>query len=138
MILADVMDEVSTVLAQVTGLRVQAYPASTITPPAGVVNYPVAPGIRYHQTYGRGETSYPDVEVTLVTSRVTDRSARDQASAWCSDTGDQSVVDRLEAHTWTSCDDVTVVAAEFETVTIGGTDYLGVIFHLSITGPGNT
>lgn len=136
--LGDVMDEIADVLVEVTGLRVQAYPATTVTPPAGVVTYPAAPGIQYMQTYGRGETSYPDIEVTLVSSRVTDRVARDQASAWCSDTGDQSVPARVEAHTWTSCDSVTVTSAEFEVVTIGSVDYLGVIFHLDITGPGNT
>jgi hypothetical protein len=138
MILGDVMDEVAEVLATITGLRVQAFPAHTVTPPAGVVNYPAAPGIQYHQTYRRGETSYPDLEVTLVTSRVTERSARDQASAWVADSGDQSVIEQVEAHTWTSCDEVTVTGSEFTVVTVGSVDYLGVIFHLDITGPGNT
>jgi hypothetical protein len=138
MILGDVMDEVAQVFRLITGLRMQAYPAHTVTPPAGVVNYPAAPGIQYHQTYGRGETSYPDMEVTLVTSRVTERSARDQASAWVSDSGDQSVIEQVEAHAWTSCDEVTVTGSEFTVVTVGAIDYLGVVFHLDITGPGNT
>jgi hypothetical protein len=139
MILGDVMDEVAAVLATITGLRMQAYPAHTVTPPAGVVNYPQGAGVLYDQTFGRGETSYPDLEVTLVTQRVTERSARDQASAWVSDTGDQSVVAQIEAHTtWTSCDEVTVTSAEFTIVTVGTAEYLGVVFHLDITGPGNT
>lgn len=137
MILQDVMDEVAEVLATITGLRMQAWPPATLTPPAGVVTYPAPPGIQYDQTYQRGETSIPDLEVHLVASRVTDRAARDQASAWTADVGESSVKTRLEAHAWKSCDAVAVTSAEFDTAPVGAVDYLDVIFHLAITGDGD-
>lgn len=135
--LGAIMDEVASVLATVDGIeRTFAYPVETITPPAAVVNYPAAAGINYMQTYHQGETSIPDLEAHLVAYRLTDRVARDAASAWTANSGDESVVAKLEAHAWTSCDSVTVTAAEFTLMTVGSEQFLDVIFHLDITGPG--
>jgi hypothetical protein len=132
-----IMDEVASVLGGVDGIdRTFAYPVDTVTPPAAIVTYPSAPGIRYMQTYGQGETSIPDLEAHLIAYRVTDRVARDTASAWTANAGTESVVARLEAHTWTSCDSVTVTGSEFAVQQVGSEQFLDVIFHLDITGPG--
>lgn len=135
--LGAIMDEVATVLATVDGIdRAFAYPVDTVTPPAAVVTYPSAPGIQYQQTYGQGMTSVPDLEAHLIAYRVTDRAARDTASAWTANAGAESVVAKLESHAWTSCDVVTVTGAEFAIQQVGSQEFLDVIFHLDITGPG--
>lgn len=135
--LGAIMDEVASVLGTVDGIdRTFAYPVESVTPPAAIVTYPNAPGIAYMQTYGQGETSIGDLEAHLIAYRVTDRVARDTAAAWTANAGAQSVVAKLESHAWTSCDEVTVTSAEFAIQTVGSEQFLDVIFHLDITGPG--
>lgn len=134
--LAAIMDEVATVLAGVTGLRVHPQPVKTLSPPAGVVGYPLGEGIQFHQAYRQGETSISDLPVHLICQNVTDRAALDTVSAWLDEESGASAVSVLEAHAWTSCDDVTVTSAEFSSITIGTVDYLDIVLHLDITVSG--
>ena len=134
--LAAIMDEIATVLAGVTGLRVHPQPVKTLSPPAGVGSYPRGDGVAFHQAYRQGETSIPDLPVHLICQSVTDRAALDTVSAWLDEGSGASAVSVLEAHVWTSCDGVTVTAAEFSNITIGTVDYLDVVLHLDITVSG--
>lgn len=131
-----IMEEVATVLAAVTGLRVQPHPVKTLSPPAGVVAYPEGNGVGFHQAYGQGETSIPDLPVHLVANNVTDRVALDIVAAWLDETSATSAVSVLEAHAWTTCDEVTVTSADFTTLTVGSVEYLDVVLHLDITVSG--
>jgi predicted RNA methylase len=72
----------------------------------------------------------------LVVGKATERSARDTVSAWTAGSGTASVVAAMEAHSWTSCDDLTVTAADFDVVTIAGVDYLAAMFEADAIGPG--
>jgi hypothetical protein len=129
-----VMDEVAGVLAQVTGLRVFAYPPPTLVPPAGYVSYPLS--IDMDATYGRGEDDFRDLPIVLVVGKVTDRTARDTVAAWAAGSGPRSVKALMEAHTWTSCDDLTVTSCEFDVEKIAGVDYLAAMFKATVVGPG--
>lgn len=131
--LSAIMDEVATVLAGVTGLRVHAQPVKTLSPPAGVVGYPLGSGIDFHQAYRQGETSIADLPVHLICQNITDRAALDTVSTWLDEASSTSAVGVLEAHAWASCDAVTVASAEFSSITIGTVDYLDVVLHLDIT-----
>jgi len=132
------MNEVAAVAGDVTGMRAFAYPADTITPPAAVVAYPAGQGIEYNQTYRNALTRIPDLELHLIGSRVTDRSARDQASAWLNEDDPESMISVLRSHAWESCDEVTVISAEFQGASEAGALYLDVTLHLDIMGPGVT
>jgi hypothetical protein len=132
--LADVMDEVAAVLKGITGLNVIPHPPATLKPPAGYVSYPRQ--VSYQQTYAQGETTYEDFPFVLVTSKVTDMTARDAVAGWASDDGAQSLIARMEAHAWVSCDDFTVTSCEFDVEKIAGVDYLAALFKATVTGPG--
>lgn len=132
--LADVMDEVAQVLGQITGLRVFEYPPGSVAAPAGAVSYPES--IDYDQTYQRGTDQITDLPMVLVVGKATERSARDTVSAWTAGSGPRSVKALMEAHTWTSCDDLTVTSCGFDVVSIAGVDYLAAEFRATIVGPG--
>ncbi len=132
--LADVMDEVATVMSGLTRINVHAVPPGSITPPAGIVGYPDS--IDFDQTYGRGVDQITDLSIWVVTGKVTDKTARDRVAAWSAGSGPESIKARMQAHTWISCDDLTVTAVTFSTVDIGGQEWLAAEFVATVTGPG--
>lgn len=132
--LADVMDEVAEVMSQLTKVNVQGWPWESVTPTAGFVGYPES--INYDESYGRGVDQFTGLPIWVVTSQVTSKTARDTVARWSAGAGPESIKARMEAHTWTSCDDLTVTAGEFATVQIGAVEYLAVIFEATATGPG--
>lgn len=132
--LDQVMDEVAGVLAEITGLRVFAYPPATLIPPAGYVSYPDS--VDFDESYQRGEDRYAGLPIVLVASKATDRAARDTVAAWAAGDGPRSVKAHMEAHTWTTCDDLTVNSCEFDVEKIAGVDYLAAMFKATVVGPG--
>lgn len=129
-----VMDEVAATLEQITGLRVFAYPPPTVVPPAGYVSYPQS--IDFDETYQRGEDQFTNLPIVLVASKVTDRAARDKVAGWASGDGPKSVKRAMEAHAWTTCDDLTVTSCEFDVELIAGVPYLAAMFKATVVGPG--
>lgn len=131
--LAPIMDEIAQRLKTIGGLRVSAQPPKSISPPAAIVSYPDS--VDYDQTYGRGMTNVTGLKVWLVVGNVTDRSARDALAEYVSDTGPKSVKSALEgaAAAW---DDLHVVSAEFDVLTIAGVDYIaaGLTINLACQG----
>lgn len=129
-----VMDEVAKALAEITGLRVTAYPPETVVPPAGYVSYPQS--VDFDEAYQRGEDRFTDVPIVLLASKVTTRAARDTVAAWASGDGPKSVKRALEAWEWTTCDDLTVTSCEFDVERIAGVEYLAAMFKATVVGPG--
>lgn len=127
-----VMEEVASVLADITGLRVFGYPPATVVPPAGYVSYPRE--VRYGTSYGPTGVLWVDLPVTVVVGKVNDRNARDRVMEYADNEGLRSVQQLLEGHAWASCDDVTVGSASFDVETVAGVDYLAVVFLLSVAG----
>lgn len=131
--LDDVMDEVAARLSAIEGLRVFAYPADDVKPPAAVVLYPEA--ITFDETYGRGMDRMT-LPVLVVVGRPTDRSARDRLAQYCHGSGPASVKAALEAGDGAAFDSIRVTGIEFPTATIGGTEYMAAMFDLDIAGQG--
>lgn len=129
-----VMDEIAGVLKKITDLNVEAYPAATITAPAGYVSYPIR--IQYDETYQRGSDQFVDLPMVLLAGDATAPGTRDVVAAWAHGDGPRSVKARMDEHTWETCDDVTVGTAEFDVETIAGIPYLAVIFKATVEGPG--
>lgn len=133
--LSRVMDEMAQVLSSVIGSAVTGWPPATIAgSAAGYITYPRQ--ITFDETYGRGEDIYEDVPVVVLVADPTDRRTRDRIAPWCDSTGPDSVKQAFESHVWTSCDDVRIGTGEFDVETVGGVDYLTVIFKAAVTGPG--
>jgi hypothetical protein len=133
--LDQVMDEVASVVRQITGLKtVFAYPPPTLVPPAGYVSYPQS--IDYDEEYQRGGDQFTDLPIVLVASKVTDRTARDTVAAWAAGAGPKSIKAHMEEWPWTTCDDLTVTSCEFDVEKIAGVEYLVALFKATVVGPG--
>lgn len=132
--LADVMDEVGKAMQAITGLRVVPFPGASITPPAGYVSYPQS--VDYDETYSRGVDQITDLAIVLLAGDVYTKGARDLVAAWASGDGPKSVKKAVEAWPWTTCDDVTITACEFDGETISGVLYLAAHFKATVVGPG--
>lgn len=136
MILADVMEELVAAVKPVPGVRrVFGYPPKTLVPPAAYVSYPEQ--VDYDATYGGGMDRMPRVPVTAVAAQVTDRTARDLASAWSDPTNPDSIKARLEAYPYTACDFVHVEAVSFQIETIADVPYLAAVFVCAVAGDGS-
>lgn len=132
--LAAVMDEVADVLSTITGLRVFAYPPATLSAPGGYVSYPQS--VDFDEAYQRGSDQFTDLPIVLLAGRPTEKSSRDTVARWAKGSGTGSLKAAMEAHTWTTCDDLTVSSAEFDVEKVGGNDYLAVMFKATVVGPG--
>jgi hypothetical protein len=132
--LNDVMDELASALAGVTGLRVFGYPPPTIVPPAGVVSYPEA--IDYDQTYGRGMDKISKLPIIVIVGKANDKAARNTAAGWAAGSGSTSIKQALESHGYSSCDDVSVTECGFDVISVGAIDYVATTFMLDIVGRG--
>ena len=133
MIIGDVMDEVAAQLDTITGLRVYGFPADSITPPAAVLAYPDL--VTFDQTYGRGMDRLT-LPVLVIVGKVTARTSRDNLVPYADGSGTKSIKAVVEAGTYTSCDTVRVVTADFDVIRVGGIDYAAAQFDLDITGSG--
>lgn len=132
--LSAVMEEIADKLGKFTGINIFDYPTDSISTPAGIISYPES--IDYDQTYGRGEDIFRSLPVYMVTDRADSKSARIQAGKWTNPVGNESVKKYLDNASYNSCDDIQVVNATFDIVTIAGIDYLAVVFILDVTGEG--
>lgn len=131
--LSDVMDEVANRLGAIQGLRVFAYPAESVHPPAAVVLYPET--VTFDETYGRGMDRLT-LPVLVVVGTPTDRSSRDRLAQYCDGSGPASVKAAVEAGDGAAFDTVRVTGIEFPTATIAGTEYIAAMFDLDIAGQG--
>lgn len=131
--IANVMDEIGTALGAIDGLRVFAYSADRITPPAAVVELPDP--ITYDETLGRGADRLTML-ITVVVGRFDARTARDLLAVYLDGSAATSIKAAVDGGTYTACDSVRVTEARPDSYTIGGTTYLGAEFQLDIIGQG--
>lgn len=130
--LVDVMEELAVRLRSIKVFRtVFAYPPGSVTPPAAIVSYPDS--YNPHSTYARGATEM-ELSVWVVLAKVSERTTPAELSALIE--GPTSVITVLESGSYESFDVVTVSNVEFETVTIGATDYIAAGFSCDIVGSG--
>jgi hypothetical protein len=91
--------------------------------------------IDYDQTYGRGYDKIT-LPIIFLVGKNDSRSAASQLDAYLDGDGPRSVKAALEAHEFTTCDDVRVVKAVPATYTSGGVDLLGAEFTVDVYGTG--
>lgn len=131
--IADVMDELSTTLQGIEGLRVFPFWVQSPTPPAAIVEWPNP--LTFDSTMRRGSDTlvFP---ISLIVGKVDARSSRDALSQYADGSGDTSVKAVLEAHEYSSADSIRVQSVEFGVVTIAGVDYLSGRFQVHVVGSG--
>lgn len=91
----------------------------------------------YDQTYGRGSDTLT-VPVVVLVGKVDNQSAARQLMAYMDGSGPRSFKAVLEAHSWTTCDDVMLASAEPGAYSSGGVALLGAEFMLTVLGQGET
>lgn len=126
--------EIETKLRTITGLRVVKMGEKPQVPGAMVL----LPDSIVPANYGRGSSVVRDVVVLVIVGRAVARQAQADVFAYAASSGSKSVHAVLDPATWVACFDVAITEVTFDTVTIAGAQdvYLGVLFHLDITGPG--
>ena len=128
---ATIMDELATVLASITGLRVFGYPAPNVVPPAGFIGWPDE--IDYDVTMARGAWS-AKFPVLIAVGKGDVRSARDAISAYVSSTGASSVRAALGSGRGAAFDSARVTSARVEPISIAGIEYLAALLDVEIMG----
>jgi hypothetical protein len=131
--IADVMDQVATAIDTITGLRVSAYPAGEITPPAAIVSYPES--VTFDATYGRGMDRM-SLPVVVLIGVPNDRQTRDLLTAYCAGSGASSVKAAIESGSYTALHTIRVEGIDFDVHRVGATDYMAALFTCDIAGPG--
>jgi hypothetical protein len=133
--IAAVMQAIADQLSAIPDLRVFGWPARSIHPPAAIVTYP--DGVEYDVTYGRGTDRIPALPVVVVVGAADARSTRDRLARYANSAGTYSVKAVIEAGDYGDVfDEVTVTRAGFDAVSIGGTEYMAILFDLEIVGSG--
>ena len=125
--IALVMDQVSSALATLSGLRVTPYWSDRINPPAAVVGWPE---ITYDTTMSRGSDMFT-LPVFVMVGTIDARTSRDVLSPYL-----QSVKAAVDGHAYTACHFARVASASVEPVSVGGVEYLAAVFQVEITGSG--
>lgn len=131
--IVDVMDQVATQLATITGLRVTAYPPDNVQVPAAVVSWPDS--YTYDETYRRGMDRLT-LPVLVLVQRTPDRVARSALAIYCNGSGSSSIKAVLESGTYTAFDSLRVESVAFDVVTFAGTDYTAATFSIDVVGSG--
>lgn len=134
--LSEVCAEVAAQLDTISGLRVFAYQPESIVPPAAWVGNPELDGIAYDQTYGRGMDRMT-LPVFICAGLASSRPAQEAIRAYCDGSGARSVKAVLQAGTYTSLHTIRVMTGGVTGVRVAGTDYVGAVFDLDITGQGS-
>lgn len=130
--LADLLDEIWTVLEGVPGLHV----ADDGPGVRGGVPSPhlELPDIVYGE-YGPGLSRIQDLGLTVVFGPANNAQTFRDALEYASTTGGRSIPAKLRAHNWVACSTLYVAQAEATTVNDrGGNPALAYTFHLDITG----
>lgn len=133
----EVATELEAALRTVPGLGVAPWGVEQVQGAAtAIVDAPER--IAFDQTYGRGVDKLEDWQIFVLAPRTNDRTALRQLARFAAGAGPASVKTRLEAYPYTKCDPdgVHVEWAEFDNARYAGSDYLALIFHLTITGKG--
>lgn len=132
MIIADVMAELGRALRD-GGIRTYDFPPDQIYPPAAVIAF--FDSINYDQTMGRGEDRM-SVPVVLVVGRADDRAAATELVKYADGSGPKSAKALLDDYPYTTCDVVTVVSGEVDTIDVADVEYIAITFTVDVVGAG--
>lgn len=123
--------EMKTTLDGIAGLRAYSWENDAASPPAAVL--PAPERIVYRTTY-RGYQTFERYPIVLFVARLQARTALTDLGPYVAATGASSIRAVVEGHAWVNADTVVVEDCDITPVTMAGIDYLGAVFHLTVTG----
>lgn len=133
-----VRTEIGSKVDKIVGLRVFTFDVGKVQAPGAIVGLPDR--LDFDQTYGRGSDAL-SLPLWVMVARSSDRVAGKALAAFLAGSGPQSVKAAVDSkrlsNEYTSCDTVTVTAAETGSYTSGGVEMLGVEFTVTVTGSGS-
>lgn len=127
------MVELAAVCGEVTEWPVFDHPPKKVTQvPALIVSYPS--NITYNVAGGSG-LDRMTVGLVVVVSRTVDRVAHTELGGFASGAGAGSLRVALEDRDeWETIEGISVQGAEFDVITIAGTEYLAVVITADVVG----
>lgn len=135
--LSDVYNEMESRLRKaIPRLKFPPIEAQTLTPPGVMWSLPEERD--YLGSYG-GKLETVPVEMTVCVSKNAHRAAVQAALEYTDPRGPLSISAALNsspADPYSSCDDVVVASSSYAYVEVGGTEYLGCVFKIQISGSG--
>lgn len=131
--LNNAIDQIATRLDAMQGYKVFPYPPESVTPPCLIVSYPDE--VEYDLTNGRGTDQVKGLVISAVVGKVTSLAARRKVMDLAQG-GTGGIKSLIESQPFTAFDDIQIVTAQFDEVTIADVDYIAVTFSATITGRG--
>lgn len=131
-----VMQELADLVDTIQGLRVQGFPAETVSAPAAVVTYPADQ--QYDITAGNGGSRMNPAVVVLV-GNVYKKTTRQAIGEYAAPSGPKSIKATLESRSageYETFDDIRVTGVTYDVVQIGAVEYLAATFTCDIIGAG--
>jgi hypothetical protein len=129
--ISELRDGIAANLATITGLRTSATIPDNPNPPIAIVQLN---RVQYHQDFKRGMTEY-NFSVQVVVGKVDERSAQSNLDAYCSSTGNSSIILALESDRslgGKAFDAIVTEVSNYGSVTISDINYLAAEFNVRV------
>jgi hypothetical protein len=129
--ISELRDGIAANLATISGLRVSATIPDNPNPPIAIVQLT---RVQYHQDFKRGMTEY-NFSVQVVVGKVDERSAQTNLDAYCSSTGNSSIILAVESDRslgGKAFDAIVTEVSNYGSVTISDIIYLAAEFNVRV------
>lgn len=129
--IAELRDGIAANLATISGLRTSATIPDNPNPPIAIVQLN---RVQYHQDFKRGMTEY-NFSVQVVVGKVDERSAQSNLDAYCSSTGNSSIILAVESDRslgGKAFDAIVTEVSNYGSVTISDIVYLAAEFNVRV------
>lgn len=129
--ISELRDGIAANLATISGLRVSATIPDNPNPPIAIVQLT---RVQYHQDFKRGMTEY-NFSVQVVVGKVDERSAQTNLDAYCSSTGNSSIILAVESDRslgGKAFDAIVTEVSNYGSVTISDINYLAAEFNVRV------
>lgn len=129
--ISELRDGIAANLATISGLRVSATIPDNPNPPIAIVQLT---RVQYHQDFKRGMTEY-NFSVQIVVGKVDERSAQTNLDAYCSSTGNSSIILAVESDRslgGKAFDAIVTEISNYGSVTISDINYLAAEFNVRV------
>lgn len=129
--IADLRNGIAANLATISGLRTSATIPDNPNPPIAIVQLN---RVQYHQDFKRGMTEY-NFSVQVVVGKVDERSAQSNLDAYCSSTGNSSIILAVESDRTLggkAFDAIVTEVSNYGSVTISDINYLAAEFNVRV------
>lgn len=129
--IADLRNGIAANLATISGLRTSATIPDNPNPPIAIVQLN---RVQYHQDFKRGMTEY-NFSVQVVVGKVDERNAQSNLDAYCSSTGNSSIILAVESDRTLggkAFDAIVTEVSNYGSVTISDINYLAAEFNVRV------